>query len=83
MTASIDDLLPVRPEGADVVVLSHVLEHLSKRDLTSFLFLVRDALRRRAGVALIEVPNNDRILGLPAEDPPHPLLFSEGALRST
>ncbi len=80
-TTSISDFLTVHPEGADVVVLSHVLEHISHMDLASFLLLVRDALRGSGGIALIEVPNDDSILGLPSEDSPHLLFFSEKALR--
>lgn len=70
--------LAVEPEPADLVTMSHVLEHLS--DPVAFLVQLREEALRSDGWLLLEVPN---VFGTQPYGVPHNFAFSRDTLRAT
>ena len=66
----------------DVVLMSHVLEHLSKDRIISTLMGIRDNLLNKNGVLIIRVPNAQANTGCywAYEDFTHATLFTTGSL---
>lgn len=66
-------------EKFDVVVMSHVLEHIPRP--VEFLTLIRDKILKANGILLIEVPNT--LGGHGAFEIAHPVCFYDKTLKDT
>ena len=70
------------PDSFDVIFLMDILEHLERSELFSFLFLVRDALKKD-GQVIIHVPNGEGLFGMRVRfgDLTHENCFTSRSIR--
>jgi cyclopropane fatty-acyl-phospholipid synthase-like methyltransferase len=66
----------------DLIIMSHVLEHIEKEKIVDLLSAIRSGLLNRQGVLLVIVPNAQSDLGCywAYEDFTHTTLFTSGSL---